>query len=222
MEDQHEPRNGTNSRAIGGATAEHRPQSTTERETATTDQNATSEQAGISIQDIDVEAAENAEVVNDPRMKTLCDMHNEVHRVSPFQTLSIANILWQMMSTMSALTYQPQLYPKAQHMASVLYGNEDLPTVIRVHALMVLGLEEKKKEGAPTGKEAMREAIGLVKRAVEAGEVEREGAEGLVGVCLSNMDVEGVPEWARLGGVAGKGERRVEGDSGSGGFKVSW
>ena len=108
---------------------------------------------------------------------------------------------------MNALTYQPQLYPKAQHMASVLFGNEDLPTVIRVHALMVLGVaEEKAKPKAgepkvPVGKEALKGAIGLVKKAAEAGELKREGAEGMIGVCLQSMGVKDVPEWAKVGDV---------------------
>lgn len=112
-----------------------------------------------------------------------------------------------MMSIMDSLTYQPQLYPKAQHIASTLCSHEDLPTMIRVHALMVLGVAEDTKNAkastakVPVGKEAMKQAVGLLKEAVEAGALGRDGVVAMIAACLQSMGVENVPAWAKLGEV---------------------
>ena len=110
------------------------------------------------------------------------------------------------MSIMDNLADRPDTYSKAQHIATTLLKNGDLPDALRVHALMVLGVteEEKAAEGGedgvevPLGKEAMRQAVALIKGQAEGGHLEREGAENMIRICLQNMGEEGTPDWAKL------------------------
>jgi len=64
----------------GLITAEQHPQLNAEHEIATAEQGVASAQTEVPYQDIEVAAAEDAEVVDHPRMRVLCEMHNEVLR----------------------------------------------------------------------------------------------------------------------------------------------
>lgn len=62
----------------GAATVGQHDSPSPEHQQGIVEHDVASEQATVPYEDIEVVAAEDAEVVDDPRMRVLCDMHNEV------------------------------------------------------------------------------------------------------------------------------------------------